>query len=78
MYVVEDDVLDGLNALQETCIPLCERACYKKLATKITLINMCIVHNYLNKFVDELFYLQQKILLPTNNCLSKNIILVKP
>jgi hypothetical protein len=77
MYVVEDDVLAGLDALQEACIPLYEGACYMKLATTLMLMNMCIVHNCSNKFVDELFFLLDNFLLRANNCLSKNMYFAK-
>jgi hypothetical protein len=71
--ILDNDVLDGLDALQEACVPLYESACCTKLAMVLTMMNMCIVHNCSNKFVNELFFLLHNFLLPTNNTSFANM-----
>jgi hypothetical protein len=53
--VREDVVMDGLDALQNTCILLYVGARCNKLARTLVLMNMCTIHGCSNKFVDELF-----------------------
>ncbi len=48
-----------------------------KLATIMTLMNMCIVHNCSNKFVNELFSLLHNFLLPIDNTLFSNMYYAK-
>jgi hypothetical protein len=47
--------MNDVNILQNACISLCVRAWCNKLATTLTLMNMCMIHVCSNKFVDELF-----------------------
>ncbi len=77
LCILDDDVLDGLDALQEACVPLYESAHCTKLATTMMLMNMCIVHNCSNKFFNELFSLLYNFLLPTYNTLFNNMYYVK-
>jgi hypothetical protein len=65
--------MDGLDVLQNVCIPLCTSAWCTKLAATLTLMNMCTTHGCSNKFVDELFSMLHKFLLPKDNCLSSNM-----
>jgi hypothetical protein len=77
LCILDDDVLDALDVLQEACVPLYEGAHYTKLATTMTPMNMCIVHNCSNKFVNELFSLLHNFLLPMDNILFSNMYFVK-
>jgi hypothetical protein len=71
--VREDVVMDGLDALQNACIPFYNGARCSKLAETLVLMNMCTIHGCRNKFLDELFSILHKCLLPMDNCLSSNM-----
>jgi hypothetical protein len=43
------------------------------MAAVLMVMNMCIVHNYLNKFVDELFSFLHNFLLLVDNILFVNM-----
>jgi len=75
--ILNNDVLDGLDTLHDACVPLYESAHCTKLVAVLIMMNMCIVHNYSNKFVNELFSLLRNFLLPIDNILSTNMYSVK-
>ncbi len=52
---VELDNVDNRATLQEACIPMYQGAQCNKIATTMTLVNMCTIHRCSNKFVDESF-----------------------
>jgi hypothetical protein len=51
----EDVVMDNLDTLQDVCTMFYANAQCNKLAATLTLMNMCTIHGYSNKFVDEFF-----------------------
>jgi hypothetical protein len=65
--------MDGLNALQNVCIPFYNSARRSKLVGTLVLMNMCPIDGCSNKFVDELFSILHNFLLLANNCLSSNM-----
>jgi hypothetical protein len=71
--VREDVVMDGLDALQNACILFYIGARCNKLVRTLMLMNMCPIHGCFNKFVDELFSILHKFLLPMDNCLFSNM-----
>jgi hypothetical protein len=51
----EDVAMDNLDTLQDVCTMFYASAWCSKLVATLTLMNMCTIHGYFNKFVDEFF-----------------------
>ncbi len=69
----EDVAVDSLDILQDACIFFYVGARCSKLAATLTLMNMCTIHGCCSKFIDELFSILHKFLLPMNTCLSSSM-----
>jgi len=69
----EDVVMDNLNTLQDVRTMFYASAWCSKLVATLTLMNMCTIHGYFNKFVDELLFILHKFLLPMDNCLFSSM-----
>jgi hypothetical protein len=65
--------MDDVNTLQNAYTSLYASAWRSKLAATLTLMNMCMIHECSNKFVDELFSILHNFLLHVDNCLSNNM-----
>ncbi len=74
---VEPNNVDNVVLLQQAYIPLYQWAWCSKFATTMTLVNMCIIHGCSNMFVNALFSLLHKFILPVDNCLSNSMYGVK-
>ncbi len=69
----EDVVMDNLDTLQDVCTMFYASAWCSKLVATLTLMNMCTIHGYFNKFVDEIFFILHNFLLPMDNCSSSSM-----
>ncbi len=68
----EDVTMESLDTLQDVYTMLYVNAWCSKLATTLTLMNMCTIHGCFNQFVDFIFILHN-FLLPMDNYLSSNL-----
>ncbi len=64
---------DHVATLQGACEPLYKGVQCSKLVATMTIVNMCTIHGCLNKFIDELFSLLHRFILPIGNCLSNSM-----